>query len=180
MQQEEIWKDIPDYKGVYQVSNLGRVKSFNFYKRKTEKILKQCVNSSRYYSVSLCKNRKCKNYNIHQLVAMTFLKHNPCGYKLVVNHKNFNKLDNRVENLEIITQRENANRKHCKGSSEYTGVCWHKRRKKWQSSILVNKKKKYLGYFNTEIEASNAYKDYLFNIYNKIDAILRHNFNPEM
>jgi hypothetical protein len=74
MQNTEIWKDVPNYDGFYQVSNLGNVKSF--YK-KNEKILKQGINRYGYKFVSLSKNNKQKTIKTHQLVAMAFLNHTP-------------------------------------------------------------------------------------------------------
>jgi len=151
----EIWKTIEKYPD-YQISNLGNVKSLKFGK---EKILKQWIDDLGYCRVDLIKNEK-----VHQLVAIAFLNHNPCKYKLVINHKNFNRQDNRVENLEIVTQRENANRAHIKSSSKYVGVSWHKGSKKWMSRIVINGKRKHLGYFFEEIEASNAYQNALLAI----------------
>jgi hypothetical protein len=80
---------------------------------------------------------------------------------LVVNHKDFNKLNNNLDNLEIITQRQNTNKKHLKSSSQYIGVFWNKQNKKWKSQIRINKKIKYLGYFVNEIDAHNAYQNAL-------------------
>ena len=151
----EIWKTIEKYPD-YQISNLGNVKSLKFEK---EKILKQWIDDLGYCRVDLIKNEK-----VHQLVAIAFLNHNPCKYKLVINHKNFNRQDNRVENLEIVTQRENANKAHIKSSSKYVGVSWHKGSKKWMSRIVINGKRKHLGYFFEEIEASNAYQNALLAI----------------
>lgn len=163
---KEIWRDIPGYKGYYQVSDQGSVKS-------VERIVKSVKNRTRiikskamvpvigttgYYAVHLSKLSKRRMMSVHQLVAIAFLDHVPNGYELVVNHKNFNRLDNRVENLEITTQRENANRKHCKGTSKYTGVHWNKASNKWRSSIVVNGTVEYLGYFDDEQEASEAYE----------------------
>jgi hypothetical protein len=107
-----------------------------------------------------------KQKPIHQMVAESFLGHVPNGLKSVVNHKNFIKNDNRLDNLEIVTVRENSNRKHIPHSSKYTGVGWHKRDKIWQSRIIINGAKKHLGYFHDELEASKAYEQALKNIQN--------------
>ncbi len=160
----EFWKQIKDYPD-YEVSNLGRVKSLSrIILRKgkypflsKEKILKPNDNGNGYYYIFLYKNGISKIKYIHKIVAITFLNHNPNGFKLVVNHKNFIKTDNRLENLEIVTQRENANRKHIKSSSKYIGVCWNKKCNKWTSQIVINNNLKYLGLFETELQASNAY-----------------------
>jgi hypothetical protein len=154
---KEIWKDIIGYEGLYQVSNLGNIKSLGNNKSKKEKLLKNYL-SGTYYMIDLNKNGLSKKFLVHQLVAIVFLNHIPCKHKLVVNHINFNRLDNRVENLEVITQRENTNKKHLKSSSKYTGVSWHKKDKKWQSMIVINKKLKYLGSFICETKASFAYE----------------------
>jgi len=129
---EEIFKDIPGYYGMYQISNLGGVKSLaRIVKHRgnnralKEKIMRKSIDSKGYYMVWLSRDGNRKNRLVHQLVAEVFLNHVRCGYTLVVNHKDFNKLNNSVENLEIVTARENSNRKHIKSSSQYTGVSWH-------------------------------------------------------
>ena len=164
---EEIWKDIPSYEGIYQVSNLGRVKSLSREtKRKglfmsKEKILKNNISSSGYLKVSLCKNSKVLNANIHTLVAMAFLRHKPDGtHKLVVDHIDNDKNNNTLDNLQIVTQRLNSS-KDRKGSSKYTGVQWNKRRKKWISQIRINGKNIFLGHFDSEKDAGNEYEKYL-------------------
>jgi hypothetical protein len=171
----EVWKAIKDYPN-YEVSNYGNVKSLkrkewcvknNSFSIRKERILKPCFGSSGYLGVNLYKNGKCNFKNIHQLVAISFLNHTPCGYKLVVNHKNIIKSDNRLDNLEIVTARENSNLKHIKSSSQYTGVSWDKTYKKWTSQIHINKKDVKLGRFNTEEEANNAYQKALYEL-NKI------------
>lgn len=97
---EEIWKDIEGYKGLYQISNLGRI-----YSIKTNKIRKFYKTSKGYLRVSLCLNGKNKNFLIHQLVAKAFLP-NPEN-KLQVNHIDGIKTNNRVNNLEWVTNYEN-------------------------------------------------------------------------
>lgn len=153
----EIWKTIKNYTD-YEVSNLGNIKSLKHGK---ERILKPALNSVGYFSVVLCKDFKTKTFQIHQLVAIEFLNHKQCGYELVINHIDFNKKNNRVENLEIVTARENSNLKHKKSSSKYTGVCWWTKQNRWVSQIVINKKRVFLGYFANEIDAHNAYQNKL-------------------
>lgn len=164
---EEIFKPIPGYEGIYEVSNLGNVKSLgNNFSRK-EKILKPSLigpKNKKYLSVLFCVNTTKKIFKIHQLVAMAFLGHKPCGFKLVVHHKNDNPLDNRVENLEITTQRDNCHKTQGKYSSKYKGVHWDKNAKKWKASIRVNGLKKHLGLFECELKAHLTYQNELNKI----------------
>jgi hypothetical protein len=159
----EIYKDVIGYEGDYQVSNIGNVKSLKFNK---QKILNACKDLDGYYKVNLVINGLSKSRLVHQLVAESFLNHKRCGYKLVVNHIDFNRTNNNVENLEIITTRENVNRKHLKSSSKYTGVSWDKNRNKWISKIKVNGKTINLGRFENELDASIAYEEKLNNLTN--------------
>ena len=104
---EEVWKDIVGYEGKYQVSNLGRVKSLN-YRGNTNKevIMTITKNKNGYLKIGLSKNNKRKNYLIHRLVAQAFID-NPNKYD-EVNHKDEDKSNNRVENLEWCTHKENC------------------------------------------------------------------------
>jgi hypothetical protein len=154
----EEFKDIPEYEGLYQVSNLGNVKSF---KNGIEKVLKGGISSSGYRNVVLYNGSKLKGYSIHQLVAIEFLNHKPLKYKIVVDHINNNKLDNRLENLQIISNRANLTKDKKKGTSKYVGVNLDKTRNKWISQITINGKNVFLGRFKTEIEASEAYQNKL-------------------
>jgi len=158
----EIWKQIKDYPDYY-ISSLGNVKSLKCGKIRN---LKVGIDSRGYYKVTLRNNNNQYVKRIHQLVAIAFLNHTPCNLKLVVNHKNFIKTDNRLENLEIITNRENTNMKHIKSSSIYTGVSWNKANKKWYSIINIKGKLNYLGCYINEIDAHNAYQDKLKSIEN--------------
>lgn len=165
----EIWKDIPGYEGLYQVSNLGNVKSLSRIikhakggnKTTKERMLKPGVNKSGYCRVVLFKDSLDKTFPVHQLVAMGFLGHIPCGHESVVDHINNNSKDNRVENLQVITHRENVS-KDIKGCySIYTGVSWHKNKNKWIAGIRINGKSKHLGYFENEYDAHLKYQETL-------------------
>jgi hypothetical protein len=172
MKTKEIWKDIPNYEGLYQVSNLGRVRSLDKIKihnisgnefLKKGKILKGCVDYAGYKHVVLYSNKKSKTTKIHKLVSIVFLNHKPCGHKLVVDHINANKLDNRLCNLQLISQRKNSTKEN-RGVSKYIGVDYLKKRGKWRSRICINGKEKYLGLFNNEYDAYLAYKKELLKI----------------
>ena len=152
----EKWKDIKGYEGLYQVSDKGRVKSFHY---KSPKILKDRY--SRGYLVVYLGNKKDYEYKyIHVIVAEHFLGHKPEGYKRVVDHIDSNKTNNNVNNLQIVSHRQNLSLgyKKKKTSSKYTGVCWDKSRKKWLSNIHINGKHIFLGRYKNEYEAHLAYQ----------------------
>ena len=160
----EEFRDVKNYEGMYQVSNLGNVKSLPNKRRFSERILNPSRNSGGYLIVGLSKDNKAITKTIHQLVAESFLNHERCGYELVVNHINHDRQDNRPENLEIVSNRENTNRKHLRSSSKYTGVSWQKSANKWRVMIRFNGKQRYLGLFTDELEASKAYEKALNEI----------------
>jgi len=173
----EIFKDITGYEGLYQVSNLGNVKSLlremdNGIRKfiSKEKILKSLKDSRGYNQVSLYKEGKSKRYLVHAIVAQAFLQHLPNGtHTIVVDHINNIKTDNRVSNLQLITQRENIEKSYLskKTSSKYTGVFWHKIANKWVAQIRIEGKKKYLGCFADEYKAHLAYQNALNELNNK-------------
>jgi len=105
---EEIWKDIPSYEGLYAISNKGKVKSYPKQQGvvwKQETLLVNAINKG-YERVRLSKNGKIKNWQVHRLVALTFISN--LDNKLCVNHINSIRNDNRVENLEWCTHSENS------------------------------------------------------------------------
>ena len=156
---EEIWKDVPDFEGLYQVSNLGRVKSCerqdSIGRPIKERILKGGATKDGYFSVSLCVRGKCKTFYVHNLVAMAFLGHKPKGHDKVINHINENRKDNRLENLEVVTSRENLEHSYGSFSSKHRGISWNKQCKKWTAKYYcpIVKKQHYIGTFNTEEQA---------------------------
>jgi len=102
----EIWKDIIWYEWLYQVSNLGNVKSLNYYRKKwVNRILIWGLNNKWYLSLNLYKNKKRQHWAIARLVAQAFIPN--LENKPQVNHINWIRDDNRVENLEWVTNSEN-------------------------------------------------------------------------
>lgn len=108
---EEIWKDIEGYENLYQVSNMGRVKSLDkldgIGRTVKGKILSLTADKDGYLQVSLYKNGANKRCKVHRLVAQAFIP-NPEN-KLCVDHINTIKDDNRIENLRWVTHKENCN-----------------------------------------------------------------------
>ena len=112
---KEIWRDIKDYEGLYQVSNLGRIRSFDRWVKSKNgsiricrgRILKPYTNKDGYLCVVLSKNNKQKTFRVNRLVAQAFLD-NPNNLPQV-NHKDENKQNNNVENLEFCDCKYNIN-----------------------------------------------------------------------
>ena len=124
---QEIWKPIKGYEGLYEVSNLGRVKSLNRYHHRHENILKNKITKDGYYETTLVKNGKSKFIRSHRLVALTFID-NPLN-KTEVNHKDGNKLNNFVGNLEWVTSSENQLHAYRTGLQKVSGGALSNRKK---------------------------------------------------
>lgn len=113
IQDSEIWKDIPNYEGIYQISNKGRVKSIlknGVGRKKRDYILSNCLRADgkmEYPSVRLCINGKPKKNYIHRLMASAFIP-NPEN-KPIINHKDGNKSNNSLDNLEWCDYSHNIN-----------------------------------------------------------------------
>lgn len=176
----EEWVDVVGYEGLYMVSNLGNIKSKDRISNnmwgeliKKGKKLSFPKNNEGYKVGNLTKNKIYKYFKLHRIVAIAFIP-NPTS-KEEVNHINGIRDDNRVENLEWCTKRENqchsARNKNC--SSKFIGVYFDKERQKWSSGIQINKKRLALGRFDTEEEAFKARVDYenRLNIENKYTFI---------
>ena len=123
----EVWKDIKDFEGLYQISNLGRIKSMQRYvKNKSskrvvkEKMLKNQINNKGYYSVILRKNGKTFTKTVHRLIAIAFIENKnnyPC-----INHKDGNKLNDKLDNLEWCSYKHNIREAYRLGLNKYTNL----------------------------------------------------------
>lgn len=155
----EKWKEVTGYNGRYLVSDLGNV--ISLFKGKRRELTKT-LNHKGYYRVALSMNGKMRRIFIHRLVVQEFLNHYTYNsMELVIDHINEVKTDNRLENLRLITNRENCSRSKKNKTSKYTGVYYSKTHNKWVAQIRVKGNGKYIGIFNNEIDAANAYKNKL-------------------
>jgi len=158
---KEEFKDVPGYEGYYKVSNLGTVLSMPRKGNTCIRQLSQSKTKKGYLYVTLYMNSDKKKMRVHQLVAMAFLGHTVCGMERVIDHKDFDKTNNNVDNLRIVSARENSSRVLRKKTSKYVGVHFCKRLSKWVSSIRIGGKKKHLGYFSCERKARLKYESSL-------------------
>lgn len=117
---KEVFLPVPNYEGLYEVSNHGRIKSLL---GKTEKILKNRTGgNTKYKAVILSKNGIPETFRVHSLVARVFLNHIPCGHELVIDHKNSIPTCNYLWNLQIISQYDNVQKIKRLGKDGYRKV----------------------------------------------------------
>ncbi len=146
----ETWKDIKEFEGYYQISNKGRLKSFKLSKKGI--VLKQTNKKKGYFSVVLNANKKTKYTRIHRLVAEYFLS-NP-NNKPQVHHKDHNKQNNNVENLEWVTSRENTMYNLELSTKCIDGMIYYNKYVKPKKIYQFSKDGKLLDIFNNSKEAS--------------------------
>jgi hypothetical protein len=111
---QEYWMPIPQYENYYEISNLSNIRSINrriltksgYLKPEKERTITQRISNKGYLSVTLSKHGQSNTHHVHRLLALAFIPNPFC--KPIINHRNGNKLDNSIENLEWVTYSENA------------------------------------------------------------------------
>ena len=162
---KEEWRPVTfeDYSHLYHVSNLGRVKSLRRLKSKMGGIMSASPTTCGYPSLTLRNNGKTKHVSVHILVARAFIGDPSPGME--VDHIDQDKTNNTATNLRYVTHRQNQNNhpairaksKRKNFSSKYVGVFWFTAREKWGAAIQVCGKRHFLGLFEKEQEAADAY-----------------------
>jgi hypothetical protein len=144
----ERWRTVTNYEN-YKISSFGRMK-------RNGKILKPCIGTHGYQHVNLYKNGKAKNFMIHRLVAIAFIEN--AENNKYVDHKNNDKKNNNVNNLRWCTQQQNTQNASLpnNNTSGVKGVYFNKKCKKWQAQITINKKRIFIGRFETLEDAKDA------------------------
>lgn len=158
----EIWKSVVGYKGLYEVSDLGRIKSLNYRgNMKVPKILKPYIRKEGYHKYTLSKNGIVKTSLVHWHVMRAFVGE---ANGMQIDHIDGDGSNNTLSNLRYCTHRENLTFSNVKfkkpKSSKYVGVSYNGNsngKKKWRAIVKHNKKTYSAGTYSTEIEARNAY-----------------------
>jgi hypothetical protein len=157
---EEIWKDVPETDGRYEASTFGRIRF-----KDSGRFISYSNSTSHYDKCAI--NRK--SIKVHRIIANTFIP--KIEGKNEVNHKDFDRKNNRIDNLEWTSRRENHTHvaiNNPNRSSKYVGVT-KVSDKLYYAKISINNKKVHLGKFDNELDARDAYLNYLkeHNIENK-------------
>jgi hypothetical protein len=174
----EIWKDIPGYEGLYQVSNMGRVYSFpkewisgkGAKRSHAGKMLNLNSNTRGYHIVTLSNDNGRATCLVSRLVWETFNHKTDLQIDHIIEG---NRTDNKLSNLQPVNNRENCTkyRLTTKKTSQYTGVFWDTDAEKWNAQIQYNGKPIHLGCFDTELDASTYYNNALSAINNNMEII---------
>jgi hypothetical protein len=164
----EEWKQIPDLDGCYLASTLGRIYSISrlyevpskngkIHARESPgRLLKQMLTPSGYLRVQISVNGFKRKYYSHVLIAKTFLE--PEQDRTIINHKDQDKTNNNIGNLEWSTNRENSLHGQIgKTKTGVPGIYFHPTRQRFQGSILLGKKRHQIGDHKTLDEAKEAY-----------------------
>ena len=175
----EEWKDVVDFEGLYQISNLGNFRKHPNKQGKCRKNPKsldrvKSINRFGYEYVDLCKDGHKSKKTVHQLVAAAFMIN--FIYGLMLNHKDGNKRNNNKDNLELSNAVHNNTHAHATnlmpkpGKSQYHNVSIRvdKRHKNlvnnYLASVKINSKRQIIGFFDKEIDAAKAVNDFLDSV----------------
>ena len=144
----EKWVKVFGFEELYEVSNYGNIRNSKF-------IMKQQLDKHGYKYICLTKNKIQKKFKVHRIVLSSFLGEQK---DLVCNHKDKNRQNNNLDNLEWVSNIENHFHKNINlnNTSKYVVVAWDSRKRKWVSYINFNKKKVHLGVFDSEEDAHKS------------------------
>lgn len=153
----EQWKPVFGLEGHYEVSSLGRLRSLRCKGIERVKYMSLRQNSEGYFNVRL----KGENRKVHKLVAAAFLGNTPAG--MVVNHKDGDKTNNRVDNLEYVSRRDNVTHgkrsmKNKHKACNFVGVDKNKKNGRFRARIFINGRSMHIGIFRNEADAGLAYQ----------------------
>lgn len=150
----EVYKTLTEFGSKYAVSDLGNVKNVN-----TGYVKSINPNKQGYIVANLIWDGNSKFIPVHKLVAMAFLGHKPNGMGEVVDHINNIPNDNRLENLQIVSNREN-----CTKDKDSPGATFIKSSGKWRARVYVDGASKHIGVYPSKEEALEAYNEELKNL----------------
>jgi hypothetical protein len=166
VESREIWKSVSNYEGLYEISNFGRVKSLSrMVERKSgrllpirERILRSSMTAGGYLHVVLSKNDIRETFLVHQLVWVHFGDGEKSNFKEHIDHKDADKCNNHIGNLQRLSARMNTNKAYKQNGKDLpSGVSYHKPLQKYRAQAKVNGVNKHLGYFDTVEDAQLAY-----------------------
>lgn len=158
----ETFKKLWQFNGDYSVGTHGTILS---HKRKNDLVLKTRFNGNGYKQVNLSHEGKEYTYKVHVLVAIAYLNHERQGMKRIIDHINDDKTDNRVENLRIVSNRQNLTKRKRGFGSKHIGVTYNYRYNCFQARIHVDGNRVHLGIFKDEDEAGKMYEFARNNLY---------------
>ena len=152
---EEIYKKIDGYDN-YEISNFGNVRNTD-----SGKVLKPCINSCGYYIVNLYKDRNCKSFYTHRLIALYFIP-NPDNLPFI-DHIDRNRSNNSIQNIRWISHSNNNRNipKKQNATSRYMGVYFNKGAGKYRAQIRIDNKLIHIGYYEKEEDAAKARDAYV-------------------
>lgn len=167
------WKPIRDYEQLYEISNCGDVRSIGYYLTKGIRVLKKCIDRYGYILYGLRKDGKTKTFRAHRLVWEHFGNSQRDGVRLQIDHIDNDKINNRIDNLQLLSGRQNmaklmATKRSNKKEKLPLGV--HHYNKNYSARVFLKGKRVYLGTFKTIEEASQVYENALNN-YKPIEVI---------
>jgi hypothetical protein len=160
--QNEIFINLPNYGGFYQVSTLGNITFKNWFYDYEAKELRPFTDKNGFKYVRLCMSKRREEVFVHHLVAQVFLNNGSnCFGKDTIDHIDGDKTNNSVENLQIITEIQKESKKLKQVvkpvKKKHIGVTWLRIKQKWMVEAIVNGERTHIGFYKTQQQAIDAY-----------------------